>query len=38
MPLRKSYAAAFKLETVAYAKENGNRATGHDQTSAAIRH
>jgi transposase-like protein len=27
MPLRKSYTAAFKLEAVAYAKENGNRAT-----------
>jgi hypothetical protein len=28
MPLRKSYTAAFKLEAVAYAKKNGNRATG----------
>jgi transposase-like protein len=25
--LRKSYTAAFKLEAVAYAKKNGNRAT-----------
>jgi transposase-like protein len=37
MPPRKSYTADFKLEAVAYAKENGNRATGHDQTFAAIR-
>jgi transposase-like protein len=29
MPPRKSYTAAFKLEAVAYAKENGNRATSH---------
>jgi transposase-like protein len=29
MPPRKSYTAAFKLEAVTYAKENGNRATGH---------
>jgi transposase-like protein len=28
MPLRKIYTAAFKLEAVAYAKKNGNRATG----------
>jgi transposase-like protein len=28
MPLRKNYTAAFKLEAVAYAKKNGNRATG----------
>ena len=27
MPLRKIYTAAFKLEAVAYAEENGNRAT-----------
>jgi transposase-like protein len=29
MPPRKSYTAAFKLEAVTYAKENGNRATDH---------
>ena len=28
MPSRKSYTAAFKLEAIAFAKENGNRAAG----------
>lgn len=32
MPPRKSYTAAFKLEFVKYAKENGNRAAALNYT------
>lgn len=32
MPPRKSYTAAFKLEAVKYAKENGNRAAALNYT------